>query len=117
VTDIDFAYEAVGRPETVEQAVRMLAHAGTATLIGVPKPEQRVSFDLERELFDRRATIRVSHGGDHLPAEDFPRLAALALEGKLDLARMVTRTASLDDVQQAFRDLEGGGVVRTVLKP
>jgi S-(hydroxymethyl)mycothiol dehydrogenase len=113
---VDYSYEAVGRPETVEQAVRMLGHAGTATLIGVPKPGTRVSFDLERELFDKRATIRVSHGGDHLPAEDFPLLAGLALEGKLDLGRMVTRVVGLDDVEQAFRDLQAGEVIRSVIR-
>jgi S-(hydroxymethyl)mycothiol dehydrogenase len=113
---VDFAYEAVGRPGTVEQAVRMLAHAGTATLIGVPKPEQRVSFDLEGELFARRATIRVSHGGDQLPAEDFPRLARLALEGELDLAGMVTRTIGLDGVGEALHDLAGGEVIRSVIR-
>jgi S-(hydroxymethyl)mycothiol dehydrogenase len=112
---VDFAYEAVGRPETVEQAVRMLGHAGTATLIGVPKPGARVSFDLATELFDKRATIRISHGGDHLPAEDFPLLARLALEGKLDLARMVTRTIALDDVPDALRELEGAEVIRSVV--
>jgi S-(hydroxymethyl)mycothiol dehydrogenase len=113
---VDFSYEAVGRAEAVEQAIRMLGHAGTATLIGVPKPEQRVSLDLERELFDKRATIRVSYGGDHLPAEDIPRYAELALEGKLDLGRMVTRVVELEDVEAAFRDLKAGEVIRTVIR-
>jgi Zn-dependent alcohol dehydrogenase len=113
---VDFAYEAVGRSAPVEQAVRMLAYGGTATVIGVPAPGQQVSFDLQRELFDRRATIRVSHGGDQLPAEDFPLLAGLALEGKLDLERMVTRVAPLEDVGAAFRDLQAGEVIRTVIR-
>jgi Zn-dependent alcohol dehydrogenase len=47
------------------------------------------------------ATLRISHGGDELPAEDFPLLARLALEGKLHLERMVMRTIGLDDVQDA----------------
>jgi S-(hydroxymethyl)mycothiol dehydrogenase len=113
---VDFAYEAVGRAPAVEQAVQMLGHGGTATVIGVPAPDQRVSFDLQRELFDRRATIRVSYGGDHLPAEDLPLLAGLALDGKLDLERMVTRVAGLDDVEAAFHDLRAGEVIRTVIR-
>ena len=113
---VDFAYEAVGRAVAVEQAVRMLAHGGTATVIGVPAPGQQVSFDLQRELFDRRATIRVSYGGDQLPAEDFPFLAGLALDGKLDLGRMVTRVARLEEVETAFRDLQAGEVIRTVIR-
>jgi S-(hydroxymethyl)mycothiol dehydrogenase len=113
---VDFSYEAVGRPEPAQQAVRVLRHAGTATLIGVPGPDQRVSLDQEKDLFVPRVTIRVCHGGDQLPAEDFPLLARLALEGKLDLERMVTRVCGLDDVDRAFRDLEAGEVVRSVIR-
>jgi Zn-dependent alcohol dehydrogenase len=94
----------------------MLGHAGTATLIGVPGPEQRVSLDQEKDLFVPRATIRVCHGGDQLPAEDFPLLARLALEGQLDLERMVSRVCGLADVDRAFRDLEAGEVVRSVIR-
>jgi S-(hydroxymethyl)mycothiol dehydrogenase len=112
---VDFAYEAVGRPETVEQSVRILAHAGTATLIGVPKPDARVSFALAAELFDKRATIRLSHGGDHLPAEDFPLLAGLALEGRLDLRTMVTQTIGLDEVGGALEALRRGETIRSVV--
>ena len=112
---VDFAYEAVGRAAAVEQAVRMLAHGGTATVIGVPAPGQQVSFDLQRELFDRRATIRVSYGGDQLPAEDFPLLAGLALEGKLDLERGDAGDHPLEEVEAAFRDLQAGEVIRTVI--
>jgi S-(hydroxymethyl)mycothiol dehydrogenase len=113
---VDFAYEAVGRPATVQQAVRMLGHSGVATLIGVPKPAARVSFELAAELFEKRATIRVSHGGDHLPAEDFPLLARLALEGKLDLQRMVTRTIALREVGAALQALERGETIRSVVR-
>lgn len=116
---VDFAYEAVGRPDCLEQAVRMLAHGGTATLIGVPKPGARVTLDLadaELGLFPNRASLRVSHGGDHLPAEDFPVLARLYLEGKLDLDRMVTREIGLEEVEDAFREMEHGNVIRSVIR-
>jgi S-(hydroxymethyl)glutathione dehydrogenase/alcohol dehydrogenase len=65
--------------------------------------------------FDRRLRILVSHGGDHVPAEDFPRLAQLAAAGELDLAGMVTKRIALDDVVQAFDDMEAGEVVRSVI--
>jgi Zn-dependent alcohol dehydrogenase len=59
----------------------------------------------------------VSHGGDHLPQEDFPRLAQWALEGKLDLAGMVTRTAPLEGWEDALVAMRDGSVIRTVLTP
>ena len=68
-------------------------------------------------LFGKRARILVSHGGDHLPQEDFPRLAQWALDGKLDLASMVTRTAPLEGWEDALSAMRSGDVIRTVLLP
>jgi S-(hydroxymethyl)mycothiol dehydrogenase len=96
----------------------MLALGGTATLIGLPRGDASATLALggNEGLFMRRATIRVSHGGDHLPAEDIPQLAQYALDGKLDLAAMVTRTIGLDDVEQAFEDLKAGAGIRSVIQ-
>lgn len=111
---VDLAYEVVGRPEAVATAIRMLDHGGTATMIGVPRAGSSAELDLQT-FFDARATLRVSHGGDHLPAEDFPWLARLALDGELDLATMVTRTIGLADVPAGLDDLRGSHVGRTVV--
>jgi S-(hydroxymethyl)mycothiol dehydrogenase len=110
----DFVFDAVGAPATLEQAASMLAHGGVATLIGLPKEGERASLDLKR-LFDSRAQVRVSHGGDMLPSEDVPRLARLALDGQLDLAAMVSRTIGLDEVEDAFADMAAGRVIRSVV--
>jgi Zn-dependent alcohol dehydrogenase len=50
-----------------------------------------------------------------LPAEDFPRLAQLALDARLDLASMVTRTIGLDEVEDAFAEMSAGGGIRSVV--
>jgi S-(hydroxymethyl)mycothiol dehydrogenase len=111
---LDFVFDVVGRPETVAQGLGMLGHAGTLVYIGLPQPGAEAAFGLEH-LFDRRLRILVSHGGDHVPDEDFPRLAQLAVEGRLDLAGMVTKTIALDDVMHAFEDMEAGEVIRSVV--
>jgi Zn-dependent alcohol dehydrogenase len=59
----------------------------------------------------------VSHGGDHLPHEDFPRLAKWAIDGELNLEHMVTRTAPLAGWDEAFEAMRDGSVIRTVLTP
>ena len=92
----------------------MLGHAGTLVFIGLPQPGSEATVPLE-STFDRRVRILVSHGGDHVPAEDFPRLAELAVDGRLDLAGMVTKRIALDDVEQAFADMEAGEVIRSVV--
>jgi S-(hydroxymethyl)mycothiol dehydrogenase len=111
---LDFVFDVVGRRTTVAQGLRMLGHAGTLVYIGLPQPGDEAIVGLEH-LFDRRVRILVSHGGDHVPDEDFPRLAQLASEGRLDLAGMVTKRIALDDVEQAFVDMEAGEVIRSVV--
>jgi S-(hydroxymethyl)mycothiol dehydrogenase len=111
---LDFVFDVVGRPGTVAQGLRMLGHAGTLVYIGLPQPGSEAVVGLEH-LFDRRLRILVSHGGDHVPDEDFPRLAELAATGRLDLAGMITKTIALDDVEQAFVDMEAGEVIRSVV--
>jgi S-(hydroxymethyl)mycothiol dehydrogenase len=111
---VDFAFDVVGRRATFELALRLLRGGGTAILIGLSPAGEKAEVDLPG-LFARRATVRVSHGGDHLPYEDFPRLAQWALEGKLDLEGMVTRRIGLEDVPRAFEDLKAGEVIRSVI--
>jgi S-(hydroxymethyl)mycothiol dehydrogenase len=113
---VDFVFDVVGRRATFEQAMSLLATNGTVVLIGLAPAGETVELDLPG-LFARRARILVSHGGDHLPQEDFPRLAQWALDGTLDLAGMVTRVAPLARWDEALGAMGGGDVIRTVLTP
>jgi Zn-dependent alcohol dehydrogenase len=113
---VDFVFDVVARAATFEQALGMIASGGTVVLIGLSPAGETAAVDLPR-LFNKRTRILVSHGGDHLPQEDFPRLAQWALDGKLDLAGMVTRSASLEGWQEAFDAMQGGDTIRTVLRP
>jgi Zn-dependent alcohol dehydrogenase len=113
---VDFVFDVVGRGATFAQALGMIGSGGTVVLIGLSPAGEKVEIDLPG-LFGKRARILVSHGGDHLPQEDFPRLARWALDGKLDLAGMVTRTGPLEGWQEALSAMRSGEVIRTVLTP
>ena len=113
---VDFAFDVVGRSATFAQALGMIGTGGTVVLIGLSPAGEKTEIGLP-ELFGKRARILVSHGGDHLPQEDFPRLAQWALEGKLDLAGMVTRMAPLTGWEDALAAMKDGDVIRTVLTP
>jgi Zn-dependent alcohol dehydrogenase len=112
----DFVFDVVARKHTVEQALGLIATGGTVVIIGLSPSGEVAEIDLPK-LFGRRGSIVVSHGGDHLPQEDFPRLAHWALDGTLDLAGMVTRTDTLDGWRAAFDAMKDGSVIRTVLVP
>jgi S-(hydroxymethyl)glutathione dehydrogenase/alcohol dehydrogenase len=46
---------------------------------------------------------------------DFPKLVSLVEQGKLDLGSMVSRTMHLDDINDAFKAMQAGEVIRSVL--
>lgn len=83
-------------------------------LIGLPRPQTSAVVELSG-IFDRRLSVLVSHGGDHLPREDFPRLAEMALSGEVDLGGLVTKQVALDDLDAALSDMRTGRVVRSVV--
>lgn len=115
---VDFAFEAVGIPKTIEQAIESLAYAGTAIHIGLPEDEQKVNLNfgnIDTGVYWNKATLKVCHCGDALPSIDFPLLAQLYLQGELKLDEMVTATISLDDVNEAFEAMEAGDVLRSVI--
>jgi Zn-dependent alcohol dehydrogenase len=113
---VDFVFDVVSRSSTFEQALGMIASGGTVVVVGLAPAGETATVDLPL-LFRRRARVLVSHGGDHLPNEDFPRLAEWALDGKLDIASMVTRTGRLTEWSDAFDAMQEGSVIRTVLTP
>jgi Zn-dependent alcohol dehydrogenase len=116
---VDFAYEAVGIPKTIEQAIASLAYAGTAVHIGLPEDEQHVNLNfgnVDTGVYWNKATIKVCHCGDALPSYDFPLLAQLYLQGQLKLDEMVTARITLDDVNEAFEAMHTGEVLRSVIE-
>ena len=54
--------------------------------------------------------------GSANPRKDIPRLLELYSAGKLDLDGMITRTYSLDDINQGFADMRDGKNIRGVLR-
>ena len=111
---VDYAFSAITSTSGLRDAVRMCAYAGIATLVGVPPPGRTLEVDVELDLFHPKVGIAVTHGGDTIPQEDFPFLANAALEGRLDLARFVTKTIALEDVPDALDALHTPTGVRTV---
>ncbi|MBO1330546.1 S-(hydroxymethyl)mycothiol dehydrogenase [Streptomyces sp. VRA16 Mangrove soil] len=110
----DVVIEAVGRPETYEQAFYARDLAGTVVLVGVPTPEMRIDLPL-LDVFGRGGSLKSSWYGDCLPSRDFPMLIDLYLQGRLDLDAFVTETIALEDVEKAFERMHHGDVLRSVV--
>ncbi|MGW3044716.1 S-(hydroxymethyl)mycothiol dehydrogenase [Kitasatospora sp. NPDC001159] len=110
----DVVVEAVGRPETYQQAFYARDLAGTVVLVGVPTPEMTLELPL-LDVFGRGGALKSSWYGDCLPSRDFPMLIDLYLQGRLDLGAFVSETIELDGVEQAFDRMHQGDVLRSVV--
>jgi S-(hydroxymethyl)mycothiol dehydrogenase len=110
----DVVIEAVGRPETYEQAFYARDLAGTVVLVGVPTPEMKLELPL-LDVFGRGGALKSSWYGDCLPSRDFPMLIDLYLQGRLDLDAFVSETIALDAVEAAFDKMAKGEVLRSVV--
>ncbi|NGN64069.1 S-(hydroxymethyl)mycothiol dehydrogenase [Streptomyces sp. A7024] len=110
----DVVIEAVGRPETYQQAFYARDLAGTVVLVGVPTPEMKLELPL-LDVFGRGGALKSSWYGDCLPSRDFPMLIDLHLQGRLDLESFVTETIALDEVEKAFERMHRGDVLRSVV--
>jgi S-(hydroxymethyl)mycothiol dehydrogenase len=110
----DVVIEAVGRPETYEQAFYARDLAGTVVLVGVPTPDMRLELPL-LDVFGRGGVLKSSWYGDCLPDRDFPMLTDLHLRGRLPLEKFVSETIALGDVEEAFAKMGRNEVLRSVV--
>jgi S-(hydroxymethyl)glutathione dehydrogenase/alcohol dehydrogenase len=110
----DYALECVGHPVTIRQCYDLARRGGTAVVVGVGRIEQQVTLSAF-ELFYGEKTLKGSMYGSANVRVDFPRLLRLWKAGKLDLEGMITRRMPLEDVNEAFRAMQAGEVVRSVL--
>lgn len=115
---VEFSFEATGIPACTEQAIKMLSYGGRATTIGFPAETDAVNLnlgDMATGVYWNKASLNVCHCGDALPSVDFPLMAQLYLDGQLALDEMITRRIALDEVEDAFHEMETGDVIRSVI--
>jgi S-(hydroxymethyl)mycothiol dehydrogenase len=114
---LDYAFEVVGLPATVVQAVGMVGYGGTVVIVGVPPTDATVTLPLGRDgLFSKKVALLSCSGGDMVHSEFFPRLMSWYLDGRLRLDEMITQEIGLDDVEPAFAAMVGGTAIRSVVR-
>ncbi len=112
---VDYAIEAAGRRETMEDAFQAVHdNGGLCVLAGNLPDGQRISlnpFDLIRGK-----RIVGTWGGETDPDRDIPLYVDLYLSGKLKLDRLITHIFSLKNINDAFDLLERGKVGRSLIQ-
>ena len=110
---VDYSFEAIGKKETAEQAFEILRPGGTATIIGMIP--QGTKIELDGPSFLRERKIQGSSMGSNRFRTDMPRYIEFYLQGRLKLDEMVSQRMKLEDVNQAFEDMNRGLVARSVI--
>jgi len=110
---VDYSFEAIGKKATAEQAFRMLDVGGTATIIGMVPDDQRLEIKAMDLLSEKR--LQGSIMGSNQFRVDIPRLISMYLDGRLDLDTMVSKTLTLEEVNEGYALMKKGEVARSVI--
>ena len=111
---VDYAFEAIGNPRTIEQCIKAVRRGGTAVLVGVGRAEECFSVSPLLLPLTGKSVVGCLYGSANTHF-DFPLYLDLYRRGRLDLDAMITRTYSLDEAPRAFEDLEKGVNARGVI--
>ena len=111
---VDHAIEAIGLPQTAQQAYRMLARGGTATIAGVISPGVNIEVPGITLTIGERA-IQGSYMGSVRPPIDIPHYVELYMQGKLKVEELISQRIPLSRINEAFEDLARGSVARSVI--
>jgi Zn-dependent alcohol dehydrogenase len=115
-TGVPWLIEAVGRPQTMRQAIDCLRPGGTLVAIGLSSVDATVAVPIN-DLVQRQKRVVGSLYGSSNPRVDLPRIFALYLAGRLPLDALIGLRRPLAEVNEAYADLRAGGVGRMILLP
>jgi len=101
----------VGAMAAFEQAWSITGVGGTCVVVGRTPDGERTSFNPQTIHTGEKRLVGSIYGSVR-PAVDFPKLADLAVDGRLALAELVTERYRLEEVDDAFRALAGGELGR-----
>ena len=110
----DYIFDSVGGPATIAQALKAVRPGGTAVIVGlhaalddVPIPAASLVLQNKRLLGSFVGSVR--------PKLDLPMLVELYRAGRLQLDELISKRYPLEELPQAFTDMEAGNVARGVL--
>jgi S-(hydroxymethyl)glutathione dehydrogenase/alcohol dehydrogenase len=110
----DAAFDAIGGEATAVQAIEATAPGGHAVLVGIPSFATRVPLNPAQMVYGEK-TVSGTYYGSVMPDIDFPILADLDMDKRIDLASLISRTYRFDEINEGFRLMLAGEVARGVI--
>ncbi len=111
---VDYSVDCAGIPLMIEAAFDAIKDTGTTIIAGNPAYGEKIRitpFDLikGKKIFG-------SWGGSVKPDKDIPLFIQDYLSGKLKVDKLITKTYSLDKINDAIKSLGKGKVIRALIK-
>ena len=111
----DYSVDASGSTSVIELAFASVRRAGGLCIFASHPPAgAQIRLDPYELICGKQ--IRGTWGGACDPDADIPRLAALYLNGKLPLRKLLSRRYTLDQINDALEDLEQHRVERPLIQ-
>ncbi len=110
----DYAFEVIGLPEAIQTTYQLARRGGEVIIVGMARLDAQFSLPAF-DIFYGQKTVKGCKYGSAQVRRDFPRFVELIETRRLDVSSMVSKTIKLEQVNDAFRAMEAGEVIRSVI--
>lgn len=110
----DHGFDCVGKPVTLRSCWSASRRGGSVTVVGVGSKDDTAEFSM-LELFHFARTLRGCVYGSMDPHRDIPILLGHVAAGRLDVSALISARIGLDDVNEAFAEMEAGRGARSMV--
>tara|TARA_R110000787_G_scaffold60478_4_gene137187 strand:- start:11644 stop:12747 length:1104 start_codon:yes stop_codon:yes gene_type:complete len=110
---VHYAFEALGRVETMAQTWNMIRPTGRCIIVGVAALDQSVKISAAGLLAEYE--IQGSCYGSSTPIKDIPHFVELYKSGELKLDQMITQRIGIAEINRAFEEMGRGEGARSVI--
>jgi Zn-dependent alcohol dehydrogenase len=110
----DYAFDGIGSEATTLQILETIRPGGTAVIVGMAPMSVRAPIAPYWMALQEK-TLKGTIYGSVRPNLDFPLLVDLYLSGSLKLDPLISRSYTLDEINDGFAAMRGGQVARGVV--
>ena len=111
---VDHAVELAGAVPAFELAYAITRRGGQTVTAGLAASTAQFGIPAVNLVADER-TVRGSYMGSCVPLRDIPRFIRMYQAGKLPVDRLLSRTLTLDEINEGFDLLDRGEAIRQVV--
>ena len=111
----DYVFDTVGSPATLSASIASAKKGGTVVLTGLSRVDAQGSIAMFPFVMQEKRLIGSVYGSGN-PARDIPQLVSLYQQGRLKLGELVSRTYTLDKVNDALAALAASDGARGVIR-